>query len=60
LNKKKKEIKDKRIKRIRIKGKNGLGKIASRTGTTRLLQRHPQVTFLASLALIAPRCLDIP
>jgi hypothetical protein len=56
---KKKAIKNKRIKRIRIKGMNGLGKIASRTGTTRLLQRHPQVNFCI-LALIAPTCLDIP
>jgi hypothetical protein len=36
--KKKKEIKEKN------KGKNGLGKIASMTGTARLLQRHPQIT----------------
>jgi hypothetical protein len=41
LNKKKKAIKDKRIKRIRIKGKNGLGKNASMTGTTRLLTKAP-------------------
>jgi hypothetical protein len=33
--KKKKQIKEKN------KGKNGLEKIASMTGTTRLLQRHP-------------------
>jgi hypothetical protein len=58
---KKKAIKNKRIKRIRIKGMNGLGKNASRTGTTRLQQRHPHVTFFfASLALTAPTCLDIP
>jgi hypothetical protein len=43
LNKRKeKAIKDKITKRT--KGKNGLGKNASMTGTTRLLQRHPQVT----------------
>jgi hypothetical protein len=37
--KKKKKIKEKN------KGKNGLGKIASMTGTTRLLQRHPKITL---------------
>jgi hypothetical protein len=37
----KKNNKNERKKRIRIKGKNGLGKIASRTSTIRLLQRHP-------------------
>jgi hypothetical protein len=42
LNKKKKK-KKKQIKE-KNKGKNGLGKIASMTGTTRLLQRHPQIT----------------
>jgi hypothetical protein len=43
LNKRKKgkAIKDKRMKRIRIKGKNGLGKNASRTGTTRLITKAP-------------------
>jgi hypothetical protein len=39
LNKKKKK-KKKKIKE-KNKGKNRLGKIASMTGTTRLLQRHP-------------------
>jgi hypothetical protein len=33
---------------------NGLGKIASRTGTTRLLQRHPQVNFLHPLPSLHP------
>jgi hypothetical protein len=42
LNKKKKK-KKKQIKE-KNKGKNGLGKIASMTGTTHLLQRHPQIT----------------
>jgi hypothetical protein len=37
-NKKKKKIKEKN------KGNNGFGKIASMTGTTHLLQRHPQIT----------------
>jgi hypothetical protein len=37
--KKKKQIKEKN------KGKNGLGKIASMTGTARFLQRHPQITL---------------
>jgi hypothetical protein len=41
LNKKKKK-KKKQIKK-RIKAKRGLEKIASMTGTARLLQRHPQV-----------------
>jgi hypothetical protein len=41
LNKKKKK-KKKQIKK-RIKARRGLEKIASMTGTTRLLQRHPQV-----------------
>jgi hypothetical protein len=48
LNKKKKRRrkKNKRIKiKKRNKGKNGLGKNASMTGTTRLLQRHPQITL---------------
>jgi hypothetical protein len=39
LNKKKKK-KKKKIKK-RIKAKKGLEKIASMTGTTHLLQRHP-------------------
>jgi hypothetical protein len=46
LNKKKKK-KKKQIKE-KNKGKNGLGKNgknASMTGTTRLLQRHPQITL---------------
>ena len=43
LNKKEKEEEktNKRIKQEMNKGKNGLGKNASMTGTTRLLQRHP-------------------
>jgi hypothetical protein len=42
LNKKRgKAIKDKRMKIIRIKGKNGLGKNASRTGAARLLTKAP-------------------
>jgi hypothetical protein len=43
LNKKKKK-KKKQIKE-KNKGKNELGKIASMTGTTRLLQRCPQITL---------------
>jgi hypothetical protein len=43
LNKKKRK-KKKKIKE-KNKGKNGLGKIASMTGTARLLQRHPQITL---------------
>jgi hypothetical protein len=42
LNKKKKK-KNKKIKE-KNKGKNGLGKNTSMTGTTHLLQRHPQIT----------------
>jgi hypothetical protein len=42
LNKKRKRKKKKKIKK-RIKAKRGLEKIASMTGTTCLLQRHPQV-----------------
>ena len=37
----KKNNKNERKKRIRIKGKNGPGKIASRTSTIHLIQRHP-------------------
>jgi hypothetical protein len=40
LNKKKKE---KKTNKEKNKDKKGLGKIASMTGTTHLLQRHPQV-----------------
>jgi hypothetical protein len=45
LNKKKKKKKKKKQIKEKNKGKNGLGKIASMTGTTRLLQRHPQITL---------------
>jgi hypothetical protein len=41
LNKKKK--KEEKANKEKNKGKKGLGKIASMTGTARLLQRHPQV-----------------
>jgi hypothetical protein len=40
LNKKKKK---KKANKEKNKGKKGLGKIASMTGTARLLQRHPRV-----------------
>jgi hypothetical protein len=54
LNKKKgKAIKDKRMKRIRIKGKNGLGKNASRTGTTRLLTKAPTGNISC---ILGPHC----
>jgi hypothetical protein len=43
LNKKKKKKKKKN--KERIKARTGLEKIASMTGTTRLLQRHPQITL---------------
>jgi hypothetical protein len=43
LNKKKKK-KKKQIKK-RIKARTGLEKFASMTGTSRLLQRHPQITL---------------
>jgi hypothetical protein len=43
LNKKKKK-KKKKIKK-RINARTGLEKIASMTGTTRLLQRHPHITL---------------
>jgi hypothetical protein len=43
LNKNKKKKKNKR--KEKNKGKNGLGKIASMTGTSRLLQRRPQITL---------------
>jgi hypothetical protein len=49
LNKKKgKEIKDKRIK-----GKNGLGKNASRTGTTHLLTKAPTGNISC---ILGPHC----
>jgi hypothetical protein len=54
LNKKKKKKKkqSKKIKQEKNKGKNGLGKIASKTGTSHLLQRHPQIT----LCILGPHC----
>jgi hypothetical protein len=42
LNKKKK--KKKKQTKEKNKGKNKLGKIASMTGTTHLLKRHPHIT----------------
>jgi hypothetical protein len=51
--KKKKQIKEKSKKRN--KGKNVLGKNASMTGTSRLLQRHPQIT----LCILGPHCTHI-
>jgi hypothetical protein len=45
LNKKKKKKKKQIKNKEKNKGKNGLGKIASMTGTARLLQRHPQITL---------------
>jgi hypothetical protein len=41
----KKEKKKKKKRKEKNKGKNGLGKIASMTGTSHLLQRHPQITL---------------
>jgi hypothetical protein len=57
LNKKKK--KKKKQNKERIKARMGLEKIASMTGTTHLLQMHPQIT-LCILALTLPTFLDIP
>jgi hypothetical protein len=55
LNKRKKEksIKDKILKRIRIKGKNGFGKNASRTGTTLLLIEAPRGNISC---ILGPHC----
>jgi hypothetical protein len=58
--KKGKAIKDKRMKRIRIKGKNGLGKNACRTGTAHLLTKAPTGNISYILGPHCTRCLDFP
>jgi hypothetical protein len=56
MNKKENKI----IKNKKNKGKNGLGKNASMTGTTRLLQRHPQVTLMHPWPLLHPHVWTSP
>jgi hypothetical protein len=60
LKKKGKEIKEKRMKIIRIKGKNGLGKNASRKGTTRLLTKAPRGNISCILGPHCTQMLGLP